>query len=199
MHLRAFAVIKMLGYSLEDARDPILNFLNQYPLSSSTHRNVYIITFPGKHFVANGKVKSVKEIKACTECGSSNIIHSTFREQVICKDCGLVFEPFVAVPELMKPKTAEYAAPLRAKETTVAPKLVIERPLPKEKKKPARKVKALRRVKSGKKAKRAHHKATRKPVKKARRSAKPARKHAPKKRVSAFKKAKRLVKRVLKR
>ncbi len=159
-------------------------------------RNVYIITFPGKHFVANGKVKSVKEIKACTECGSSNIVHSTFREQVICKDCGLVFEPFIAVPELMKPKTAEYAAPLRAKETTVAPKLVIERPLPKEKKKPARKV--MRRVKVAKKkgAKKKSHKAKRS-VKKTKHAKKAQR--APKKRVSAFKRAKKLVKRVLKK
>lgn len=36
----------------------------------------------------------LQSIKECPDCASENIVHSTMRDQVICKDCGLVFEPF---------------------------------------------------------------------------------------------------------
>ena len=39
-------------------------------------------------------IKDIHEIKECPDCASLNIIYSDARDQVICKDCGLIFEPF---------------------------------------------------------------------------------------------------------
>tara|TARA_Y100000310_G_scaffold151938_1_gene151522 strand:+ start:3388 stop:3555 length:168 start_codon:yes stop_codon:yes gene_type:complete len=38
-------------------------------------------------------IKDIHEVNACPDCGSSNIIHNDRKQQVICKDCGLIFEP----------------------------------------------------------------------------------------------------------
>jgi transcription initiation factor TFIIIB Brf1 subunit/transcription initiation factor TFIIB len=35
----------------------------------------------------------IKKIKVCPECGSSNITKSRKKDQVICRECGLIFEP----------------------------------------------------------------------------------------------------------
>ena len=53
----------------------------------------------------------IENIKTCPECGSTNITRSILREQVICKDCGLVYEPTVAIA---KPRKVEYAKPVVA-------------------------------------------------------------------------------------
>ena len=37
-------------------------------------------------------VKDIHEIKECHECGSVNVIHNEKRQQVICKDCGMIFQ-----------------------------------------------------------------------------------------------------------
>ncbi|MBI4017041.1 MAG: hypothetical protein HY363_05105 [Candidatus Aenigmarchaeota archaeon] len=39
-------------------------------------------------------IKDIHEIKECPDCASMNIIYGETRDQVICKDCGLIFEPF---------------------------------------------------------------------------------------------------------
>ena len=39
-------------------------------------------------------IKDIHEIKECPDCASMNIIYGETRNQVICKDCGLIFEPF---------------------------------------------------------------------------------------------------------
>ena len=38
-------------------------------------------------------IKDIKQIKECPDCASSNIVHNIEREQVICRECGLIFEP----------------------------------------------------------------------------------------------------------
>ncbi|MBW2965679.1 hypothetical protein KY342_01090 [Candidatus Woesearchaeota archaeon] len=38
-------------------------------------------------------IKNIKEVKECPECGSDNIVHNERKQQVICKACGLIFEP----------------------------------------------------------------------------------------------------------
>mgnify|MGYP000014654836 CR=1 FL=1 len=30
----------------------------------------------------------------CPDCASMNVVNSRMREQIICRDCGLIFEPF---------------------------------------------------------------------------------------------------------
>ncbi len=38
-------------------------------------------------------IKDIQQIKECPDCASSNIVHNVEREQVICRECGLIFEP----------------------------------------------------------------------------------------------------------
>ena len=38
-------------------------------------------------------IKNIKEVTECPECGGSNIVHNEKKQQVICKDCGLIYEP----------------------------------------------------------------------------------------------------------
>lgn len=38
-------------------------------------------------------IKDINEVKECPECASGNIIHNDKRQQVICRDCGMIFEP----------------------------------------------------------------------------------------------------------
>lgn len=41
----------------------------------------------------------IKKVRVCPECGSRNITRSKKKEQVICKDCGLIFEPLTPKAE----------------------------------------------------------------------------------------------------
>jgi len=57
-------------------------------------------------------IKNIKEVKECPECGSMRIIHNQRLQQVICKDCGMIYEPmeeadeeqFERASEVMKKK-----------------------------------------------------------------------------------------------
>ncbi len=35
--------------------------------------------------------KQLKDLKQCPECGSSNILYSKQRDEIVCKECGLIF------------------------------------------------------------------------------------------------------------
>ena len=48
---------------------------------------------------------NLADITECPDCGSTNIIHSKFREQIICRDCGLIFEPLAPGVEAKMPLT----------------------------------------------------------------------------------------------
>jgi len=43
---------------------------------------------------------NTKKIKECPDCASRNIIHSEIRDQIICRDCGLVYEPLSPIEDL---------------------------------------------------------------------------------------------------
>lgn len=45
-------------------------------------------------------IKNLHKIKECPDCASSNIIYIDDKMQVICNDCGLIYEP-------LEPKTEE--------------------------------------------------------------------------------------------
>ena len=45
-------------------------------------------------------IKDIKDIKECPECGSDDITHNEKKQQVICRTCGVIFEP-------MAPQTEE--------------------------------------------------------------------------------------------
>ena len=50
-------------------------------------------------------IADIKEITQCPDCGSSNIVYSELRTQVICRDCGLVYEPLSPAEEEKFEKT----------------------------------------------------------------------------------------------
>ena len=43
------------------------------------------------------KLENIDAIKSCPGCGSANIIKNKEKHQVICKDCGLIYEPLASV------------------------------------------------------------------------------------------------------
>ncbi|MBD3309969.1 hypothetical protein GF351_01985 [Candidatus Woesearchaeota archaeon] len=51
-------------------------------------------------------IKDIKEVKTCPDCASQNIIHNEDKTQVICKDCGLIFEPLAPKDEAKYEKVA---------------------------------------------------------------------------------------------
>jgi transcription initiation factor TFIIIB Brf1 subunit/transcription initiation factor TFIIB len=53
-------------------------------------------------------IKDIKEVKECPECASTNIIHNDKRQQVICKDCGMIFEPMAPDREEKFEKAADF-------------------------------------------------------------------------------------------
>ncbi len=38
-------------------------------------------------------MEDIRQIKECPDCASSNIVHNLQREQVVCRECGLIYEP----------------------------------------------------------------------------------------------------------
>ena len=34
----------------------------------------------------------MKDVKECPECGSSNIVYNEKKDQIVCNDCGMIFE-----------------------------------------------------------------------------------------------------------
>ena len=44
-------------------------------------------------------IKDVCELKECPECGSINIICNKQRNQLICRDCGVIYEPMAPARE----------------------------------------------------------------------------------------------------
>ena len=38
-------------------------------------------------------IKDIHEVKECPECASTNITYNDKKQQVVCKDCGMIFEP----------------------------------------------------------------------------------------------------------
>ena len=37
------------------------------------------------------------EANYCPDCGSENIVKKECEQQIICQDCGLIYEPFVVI------------------------------------------------------------------------------------------------------
>jgi ribosomal protein S27E len=35
----------------------------------------------------------IHKIKECPDCGSDNLVYKDDADQVICRDCGLIYEP----------------------------------------------------------------------------------------------------------
>jgi transcription initiation factor TFIIIB Brf1 subunit/transcription initiation factor TFIIB len=44
-------------------------------------------------------IGNIRDVKECPDCGSDNIYFNDNLDQVICRDCGCIFEPFAASAE----------------------------------------------------------------------------------------------------
>lgn len=44
-------------------------------------------------------VKDIYEIKECPDCASMSVIYNERRQQVVCKSCGLIYEPLTPKEE----------------------------------------------------------------------------------------------------
>jgi transcription initiation factor TFIIIB Brf1 subunit/transcription initiation factor TFIIB len=70
-------------------------------------------------------MQDIQEIKECPDCASSNIVHNLEREQVVCRECGLIYEPLTPDVEekfeashdltMPRPKTAAKTAKAKPK------------------------------------------------------------------------------------
>ena len=58
---------------------------------------------------------NITEIKECPDCASPNIVRNEEREQLICRECGLIYEPLTPVEEERFEKTHNLAEPKKAK------------------------------------------------------------------------------------
>jgi len=113
-------------------------------------------------------MEDLKNIKECPDCASMNVLYSQIRDQIICRDCGLIFEPLVPELEsrlerthgLKLSKSKNFGRPSKLKKSIKKPKATTKT-----------KVKAVKKVKVNanavKKTKAKTVKAKLKPVKKA--------------------------------
>lgn len=42
---------------------------------------------------------SIENMRECPDCAGTNIIYIDSRDQLVCRDCGLVFEPLTPIDE----------------------------------------------------------------------------------------------------
>jgi len=66
-------------------------------------------------------IASVADLSECPDCASANIRRSELRDQLICKDCGLIFEPLEPEMEEKFEKTHNLTMGAR-KKTKAKPK-----------------------------------------------------------------------------
>ena len=65
-------------------------------------------------------IASVADIMECPDCASTNIRRSEMREQVICRDCALIFEPLDPESEERFEKTHDLTIGARKAKKTKA-------------------------------------------------------------------------------
>ncbi len=53
----------------------------------------------------------IGQIRECPDCASANIVRNETREQIICRDCGLIFEPLAPQLEKAFERTHKTAKP----------------------------------------------------------------------------------------
>jgi len=102
-------------------------------------------------------MSDITDIKECPDCASTDLVYSQMREQVICRECGLVYEPLAPLDIVSKPKKVAAKKKVVKKKPVkkVAKKKTVKKKVTKKKvakKKPSKKKAAKKRPK--KKAKR---------------------------------------------
>lgn len=70
-------------------------------------------------------IKDVNDVQECPDCASTNIVKQPALDQVVCKDCGLLFEPLDPATEEAFEKTHDVTMgkkPAKAKPAAKAKK-----------------------------------------------------------------------------
>ena len=62
------------------------------------------------------------DLKECPDCASPNIGKSEIREQIICRDCGLIYEPLDPETEEVFEKTHDVTMGKMSRAVKTAPK-----------------------------------------------------------------------------
>jgi ribosomal protein S27E len=86
-------------------------------------------------------VKSLYEITECPQCASQNIIHNDKSMQIICKDCGLIYDPlkpFKNVGMMVAARESNNERIIRPVEKAPARKASKPKPITKKPAKPIR-------------------------------------------------------------
>ncbi len=92
-------------------------------------------------------IGNIHEVKECPDCASENIVYDNERDQVICRDCGLIYEPLTPADEerFELAHGEEFAIG-----STAPPKKKVSKTKAKTAKKPAKKAKPKKRVSKAK-------------------------------------------------
>ena len=64
-------------------------------------------TFISDIYVRGPMVKSIHDIKECPECAGVNLVYNDTKQQVICKDCSMIYEPLTPEAEKKFQKARE--------------------------------------------------------------------------------------------
>ena len=51
-------------------------------------------------------IKDIHNVKVCPECGSDQITHNDKTQQVVCRTCGMIYEPMAPKREEQFKKVA---------------------------------------------------------------------------------------------
>ncbi len=83
-------------------------------------------------------IENIKEITECPDCASGNIVHNMEREQVVCRECGLIYEPLTPEEENAFERAHDLTMPRprgTVKSTVKAKKTVKAKAKPKKRRK----------------------------------------------------------------
>lgn len=122
-------------------------------------------------------VSSIEEIKNCPTCGSDNLVHISSRDQIVCRDCGVVHEPFSSVSK----EVLEIIKPSEEESTGVAVEKITLKPLKPTKVKKPKKKKLKKKLKKRVKKKKKIKKKAKKKIKKKKKPKKKVKKKPKKK------------------
>jgi len=75
----------------------------------------------------------LEDVNECPDCASQNIVHGMMRDQIICRDCGSIFEPLAPAQKSVPKKVVK---PAKKAKTKSKPK---KKAKPKKAKKKAKK------------------------------------------------------------
>jgi len=80
-------------------------------------------------------ITDIRQIKECPDCASSNIVHNIEREQVVCRECGLIYEPLTPAEEEVFEQTHDLTMPQSGRAKATPAKRTVKKAKPKTAKK----------------------------------------------------------------